>query len=153
MSSVHNVATNRNFAGFFVFVYRILVPSSYISLDNFLDFSKGSTMGEVVASRDDRLPRKLSSVVIGDKVISGLAAGERVFGSRERGFYSIRLKNGVSFRATADLPKHARAMGHRTVEVTLGHWPEMSVAKARVAAKLHIATVKGGADPRRMRMD
>ena len=44
-------------------------------------------------------------------------------------------------------------MGQRTVEVTLGHWPAMSVAKARVAAKLHIATVKGGTDPRRPKLD
>jgi integrase len=110
-------------------------------------------MGEVIALRNERLPRNLSSTVIADKIIGNLAVGERVFDSRERGLYAIRLKNGVSFRATADLPKHARGLGRRTVEVTLGHWPNMSVAKARVAAKLHIAMVKGGTDPRRPKMD
>ncbi len=110
-------------------------------------------MGEVVALRNERSSRKLSTVVISDKIIRELAAGERVFDSRERGFYAKCLKQGVSFRATADLPKRARSLGQRTIEVTLGHWPAMSVAKARVAAKLHIATVKGGVDPRRPKSD
>jgi site-specific recombinase XerD len=106
-------------------------------------------MGPVVALRAEPLPRKLSATVLTDKIIERLAVGERIFDARERGLYAKRLKTGVSFRATADLPKHARGLGRRTIEITLGHWPDISVAKARVAAKLHIATVKGGSDPRR----
>jgi hypothetical protein len=68
--------------------------------------------------------------------------GERAFDSKERGLYVRRGKSGVSYRAMADLPKRARPIGSRSVEVTIGHWPDLSVAKARAAAKVVIGQVK-----------
>jgi hypothetical protein len=64
-----------------------------------------------------------------------------------------RGKNGVSYRAMADLPKRARQIGSRSVEMTVGHWPDLSVAKARAAAKLIIGQVKSGIDPRRPKVE
>ena len=110
-------------------------------------------MGDVVALRTEALPRKLSTTVLSDKVIAGLAVGERAFDSKERGFYVRRGKHDISYRAMADLPKRARPIGSRSVEVTLGHWPDLSVAKARAAAKLVLGQVKSGIDPRRPRVD
>src|SRR5688572_4900331 len=110
-------------------------------------------MGEIVALRTESLPRKLSATVLTDKVIERLAAGERAFDAKERGLYVRRGKNGVSYRAMADLPKRSRPIGSRTVELTIGHWPDLSVAKARAAAKLMIGQVKSGIDPRRPRIE
>ena len=42
-------------------------------------------MGEVVALRNKRLPQKLSTVVVNDKIISSLVVGERVFDARVDG--------------------------------------------------------------------
>ena len=41
-------------------------------------------MGDVVALRTEALPRKLSTTVLSDKVIAGLAVGERAFDSKQR---------------------------------------------------------------------
>jgi len=110
-------------------------------------------MGELVALRAEPLSRKLSATVLTDKVIEKLAVGERAFDSKERGLYVRRGKHGVSYRAMADLPKRARPVGSRSVEVTVGHWPNLSVAKARAAAKVIIGQVKSGIDPRRPRVE
>jgi integrase len=110
-------------------------------------------MGEVVALQAEPLTRKLSDTTLTDKVIEKLSLGERAFDSKERGLYVRRGKNGVSYRAMADLPKRARPVGSRSVEVTIGHWPDLSVSKARAAAKVVIGQVKSGIDPRRPRIE
>src|SRR5205823_6454060 len=53
--------------------------------------------GEVIALRTKPLQRKLSATLISDKVLSSLLTGERVFDSRERGFYAKRIRKRVSF--------------------------------------------------------
>ena len=71
-------------------------------------------MGDVIALRTEALPRKLSTTVLSDKVIAGLAVEERAFDSKERGLYVRRGKHEVSYRAMADLPKPAQPIGSRS---------------------------------------
>lgn len=78
-----------------------------------------------------------------------LKSGERVYDDQLGGFYvQVGKRGGATFRVMADPPKHARAMGlAKTLDRTVGKWPEMSAAKARVEAGRLIAAIKGGTDP------
>jgi hypothetical protein len=53
----------------------------------------------------------------------------------------------------ASLPKNVRPVGSRSIEITIGHWLNLRVAKARTAANMIIGQIKSGIDPRRRRID
>jgi len=72
-----------------------------------------------------------------------LSAGERVYDDAVPGFY------GTAFRVMADPPKKARAnLGlPKTMERTIGRWPDLSAAKTRAEAQRFVGMIKSGVDP------
>ena len=78
-----------------------------------------------------------------------LQPGDRVYDDSLGGFYiQAGKRGGATYRVMADPPKRARALGlPKTLNRTVGKWPGMSAAKARVEAGRLIAMIKGGNDP------
>ena len=78
-----------------------------------------------------------------------LQPGERVYDTQTAGFYAQAGKRGIVFRVLADPPTKARrARGlPRTMERTIGAWPDISAAKARAEAQRMIGLIKTGTDP------
>src|SRR4051812_29837786 len=79
-----------------------------------------------------------------------LKPGERVYDNQVRGFYIQGGLRGAAFRVMADPPKKTRiALGWpKTLERTIGRWPEVSAAKARGEAQRIIGLIKSGTDPK-----
>jgi integrase len=89
-------------------------------------------------------PTKLTS-----KLLASLQMGERVRDTIVRGLFAERGLNGVSLKVQADLwiGERGKRTLARTVRITLGRHPELSIEAARTAAMAKLALIKAGIDP------
>jgi integrase len=89
-------------------------------------------------------PTKLTS-----KLLASLQTGERVRDTTVRGLFAECGLNGVSLKVQADLwiGERGKRTLARTVRITLGKHPALSIEAARTAAMAKLALIKAGIDP------
>src|SRR5262245_51083898 len=89
-------------------------------------------------------PTKLTA-----RLLSNLKAGERVRDTTVKGLFAECGQTGVSLKIQADLWQGERGTRQlvRTVRMTLGKHPELSLDDARARAMAQLADIKRGIDP------
>src|SRR5688572_24044066 len=91
-------------------------------------------------------PNGVKPTKLTKRVVEGLKPGQLVRDTAERGFFAEAGKTGVSFKIQRDVWQGGRRV--RTVRMTIGRFPQLSVDEARNRARDLLVQLEKGIDLR-----
>ncbi len=97
------------------------------------------------------MPRPAQRSKLTTRILEALPAGAIIRDSAVVGLFAERLESGVALKVQADWrpgTRTGKARDRKTIKVTLGRWPALTLDAARAEAMRLLAEVKAGRDPR-----